>query len=81
MKGLVLPFPLNSASLEHSNGGTIEVVGGGGRVSLGLRRIGGEDCNGGTIEIVGGGGLIVGLYFVAVVGEDSGSSEDRGWVR
>ena len=31
VKGLVLPFPPNSASLEHSNGGTIEVVGGGGR--------------------------------------------------
>ena len=32
VKGLVLPFPLNSASLEHSNGGTIEVVGGGGLI-------------------------------------------------
>ena len=34
MKGLVLPFPPNSASLEHINGGTIKVVGGGGIVSL-----------------------------------------------
>ena len=28
-----------------------------------------------------GGGLIVGLYFVAVVGEDSGSSVNVGLVR
>ena len=34
VKGLVSPFPSNSGSLEHINGGTIEMVGGGGIVSL-----------------------------------------------
>ena len=34
MKGLMVPFPPNAASLENSNGVTIEVVGGGGIVSL-----------------------------------------------
>ena len=33
-RGLVLPFPPNSASLEQSNGIIIEVVGGGEIVSL-----------------------------------------------
>ena len=57
MKGLVLPFPLNSASLEHSNDGTIEAAGGDGSVRLKLRRVGGGGCNGGIIEVVGGGGF------------------------
>jgi len=34
VEGLILPFPPNSASLEQGNGGAIEVVGGGGIVSL-----------------------------------------------
>ena len=41
---------------SESNGGTIQVVGGGGCKKDNFRRVEGGGCNGGTIEVVGGGG-------------------------
>ena len=68
VKGLVLPFLLNSASLEHSNDGTIEAVEGGGRVSSLLRRVGRGGCNSRIIEVVGGCGIYVVVFLVNELG-------------
>ena len=53
--------------MEHSNGRTIEEVGGGGIGSLEGWK-GREGCNGGTIEVVGGGGVYIVEFLVNELG-------------
>ena len=45
-----------------SNGGLVEVVGGGGYKKIKFRRVGGGGSNGGTMEVVEGGGCEIGLW-------------------